>query len=111
MRLSVQEVDQESDHQPHDQTNPRITGKTVHHVAADGDRQNRHDRDKRRPERTRQIRALPAKNNDSRGHDDECQERTDRYQLAEQADREKAAITMQTAPVRIVVMYGVRNLG
>src|SRR5512141_580142 len=90
VRLAVYEVDQEANREPHKETDPCVARKAVHHVTADRDREDWHDRHEWSPERPRKLRALSAKNDDSCRNDHEGKQCSDRNQLAEQTDREES---------------------
>src|SRR5665811_449471 len=90
VRSAVEEVDHEPDDHPVDKPLPRRLRQAGHHVAADEDAENRHERHQWGPERTRQIRRLVAQHDDARANDDECEQRSDRHELTQEADREES---------------------
>src|SRR2546423_11800468 len=86
MRSAVEEVDDQAENHPVDQSLPRWGRETVHHVAADENSQNRHDWHERSAEWPRQIRRLVTQRDDASAHDHEGEQSSDRDQLTKQAN-------------------------
>ena len=83
-----------------------------HQVDAGEDRQDRHDRDERRPERARPVRIRPAQDDDADRHQHEGEQRADVGELDDLVDvGERRRRPPRTTPVRIVVTCGVRYFG
>src|SRR5438105_5424366 len=91
MRSAVGEVDHEADRHPDDESLPRGAGKTGHHIAADENSENRHDRHKWGAKRSRQIGRAVAQRNHAPTHDDEGKQGSDRHQLPQQTNREESS--------------------
>src|SRR3954470_24555256 len=87
VRSAVGEVHDQTEHHPYDEPLPGRARETVHHVPADENSQNRDERNERRPERTSQVGLTIAENDDARADDDERQQRPNRDELTQQADR------------------------
>src|SRR3954469_23619586 len=87
VRSAVGEIHNQTEHHPYDEPLPGGAGKTVHHVSADQNSQNRDKRNERRPERTSEVGLTVAENDDARADDHESEERPDGDELSEQADR------------------------
>src|SRR6266550_4204214 len=90
VRSAVGEVDDQADSHPVNQSLPRSRGQTVHHVSADENAENRHNRHEWGAEWARQVRRLVPQRDDTRADDHESEQGSDRHQLAEQADREES---------------------
>src|SRR5688500_11492515 len=73
VRLAVQEIDSKSQSEPDEEPDPGVCRQAVHHVAADQDRKDRHERDQRRTERTLYLRAHAPQHDYPGGHDHERQ--------------------------------------
>src|SRR6185436_15810653 len=90
MGSAVEEVDHQSDDHPDDKSLPGRARQARHHVAANENAEDRHQRNQRRPERTRDVGRLVAKYDDARADDHEREERPNGDELSEQPDREQS---------------------
>src|SRR5690349_7024877 len=68
---AVREVEREADDQPDEQPQPVRPAEAVDHRAADGDAQNRHDRQRRDDEAPLHVRPSPTHDPDADAHEDE----------------------------------------
>src|ERR1700682_3306341 len=90
VRSTVEEIDEQADDHPDDESLPRRPRKAPHHVAADEDSENRNDRYERRANWGSQVGRLVAQHDNSRADDHEREQRSDRHELAEQSDGEQS---------------------
>src|SRR5689334_6085339 len=91
VRPAVSEVDDEANDHPHDQPLPRWARQAAHHVPANQDTKYGNQWYQRCAERTRQIRRLVTKRDDSTADDNEGEQCSDGYQLTKQADWEQSS--------------------
>ena len=90
MLLAVGEVDDETDQQPDHQPQPGVARQAGHQPEAAQDAEDRHERNERRLEGTRDLGRAHAQDPHAGAHDHEGEQRPDAHELAEQADREEA---------------------
>src|SRR4051812_25567129 len=88
---AVEEVDEQAERHPDHEPGPRVLWQPVHHVAANQNAENWYDRHERRTEWTRNIRPLVPEHHHAEADDHECEQRPDRYELAQKTDREEAS--------------------
>ena len=74
---AVQEIDEEARQQPGAEPDPRDLGQAVHQVEAEGDRDERRERDARRPELSLDLGPRPPQQDDADRDEDEGEERAD----------------------------------
>ena len=87
MADAVEEVDSQADRQPDDEANPRVERQGDHLGQANQSAGDRNPRQKRAAERALHVGAGFSKNEDTEADDGECEKGTDRYELAENANR------------------------
>src|SRR5437667_1391974 len=86
---TVAEVDPEADHEPYDQTDPRVGREKCHQRQARSDPENRHERHPRRPEGSVEVGPLMTQDPHTPAHQHKCEQRADVHELAENPDREQ----------------------
>src|ERR1700730_9504074 len=90
VRSAIEEIDQQTQDHPIDQPLPRCRRQARHHVATDEDSKDGNERNEGRAKRSGEIRRLVAQRDDSGTHNDEREQRSDRYQLAQQSNWEES---------------------
>ena len=88
---AVAEIDDQSDDEPGDQSNPVDRAELIDHIAVKRDPENRHERDQGSTERASLLRVRAAKHHDRDANEDESKQGADVDHLAEVVDGDQAA--------------------
>ena len=86
MAAAEQQIDHKADNQPHKESQPGHQRQARHQKHTAGNRQQRHQRNKWRPEASRAFRLLLTEYDHRRRDDDECEQRADVRELGEGID-------------------------
>src|SRR5439155_25198898 len=83
MTKAIREIDEETDHHPHDQTDPGVRREAYHHVSADQDSERGYDGHHWGSERSWNVRPRIAQDHHAEAHDHERQQGADRNELTQ----------------------------